>query len=183
MIQQASYKEAWGRYEVLRDLSRKVTLEQLPNLFKSRNGRVISKREITLDGLDFSAFRILSQWGGEKRLAPWDWADVQKKYKTHPKRFELAIWHRNFLCGASIGRPTWSGNKLRLDFIEANPDGSPLEGNIADIVIIAGRLYAKAIGATQLRIMYPINEKVKNHYLSRGGFSFNEKSNFCYQDL
>ena len=60
MIQQASYKEPWGRYDVLRDLSRKVTHEQLPNLFKSRNGRVISKSEITLDGLDFSTFRILS---------------------------------------------------------------------------------------------------------------------------
>jgi len=183
MMQQASYKGAWDRYEDIRNLARQVAHEQLPGFLKNRHGHLISKEAVVLSGLDHSVFRILSKWGGERRLAPWDWEDVRKKYKTHPKRFELSIWHRQVLCGASIGRPTWSGNKLRLDLIEANPDGSSLEGKIADIVIIAGRFYAKAIGATQIRIMYPINDKVKEHYLGLGGFSFDAKGNFCYQDL
>jgi len=87
------------------------------------------------------------------------------------------------LCGASIGRPTFSGNKLKLDFIEANPTGSSLHGTITDIVILAGRIYAKSIGASQLRIMHPINERVRDHYLSKGGFSYNERGNFCFQEI
>jgi len=69
----------------------------------------------------------------------WDWENIQKKYKAHPKRFELSIWYRNqHLCGASIGKPTYGGGKLRLDFIEASPINSPLSGLIIDMVI-AGR--------------------------------------------
>lgn len=55
---------------------------------------------------------------------------------------------------------------------------SKLQRNLGSI-----RFYAKAIGATQIRIMYPINDKVKEHYLGLGGFSFDAKGNFCYPDL
>jgi len=120
---------------------------------------------------------------GLRRVA-WDWDVVQKKYRTHPKRFELSIWHRSqHLCGASIGIPTCGGGKLRLDFIESSPIISPLSGLITDIVIATGIIYAKTIGASQLRIMRPINETVKNLYLSKAGFSYNQKGDFCYRDL
>ncbi|VAW89804.1 hypothetical protein MNBD_GAMMA18-2343 [hydrothermal vent metagenome] len=78
-----------------------------------------------------------------------------------------------------------------LLIIEANyalifwnqPQGTPLDGLITDIVITAGVAYARLIGATQLRIMKPINEQVKSYYLSKPGFSYDTRGNFCYRDL
>lgn len=107
-----------------------------------------------------------------------------KKYRTHPKRFELSIWHKDFhLCSASIGRPTWGGGKLRLDYLESAPQGTPLDGLITDITIAVSAAYARTIGATQLRIMNPINDKVRSHYLSKPSFAYDKKGNFCYRDL
>jgi len=184
-MQKVTYKETQDKYELLRTTALRIAHDSLPNVIINKKGMAILKSDISLKGLDFSTYQKLRTWKDSgQRVAPWDWDDVRKKYRSHPKRFELSIWHKElFLCGASIGRPTFSGNKLRLDFVEANPTGSPLHGTITDIVILAGRTYAKAIGASQLRIMHPINKKVRDHYLSKGGFSYNEKSNFCYQDI
>lgn len=183
--QKRSYAEVKDYYEILRDDARIATHEELPAALLNKKGGLISKSIIHLDGFTFDCQHQLRRWevSGSRRVA-WDWRTVQKKYQAHPKRFELSIWHMNlFLCGAAIGKPTCSGGKLRLDYIEASPMGTPLDSLIADIAITAGVIYARAIGATQLRVMKPVNDVVKNHYLSKPGFSYDTKGNFCYRDL
>jgi len=184
-MQKEAYKETRDRYEELRFKSHSIAYETLPNVITNKKGLAILKSDIALKELDFLTYQRLQKWKDSgQRVAPWDWDDIRKKYKSHPKRFELSIWHKElFLCGASIGKPTFSKNKLRLDFIEANPMGSPLQGTITDIVILSGSLYAKAIGATQVRIMHPINDRVREHYMSKGRFKYNEKGNFCFKDI
>lgn len=109
---------------------------------------------------------------------------VWNKYRTHPKRFELSVWYKDLtLAGASIGKPTRGGGKLRLDYLESSPMGTPLDGLVTDISVAAAIVYAKSIGAVQLRIMNPVNDAVRDHYLNKPGFSYNEKGNFCYRDL
>lgn len=182
---QGTYKMVWDKYDRLRSEVLEIAHEQLPTVIPTQRGMAVLKSSVALKGLDFRTFQKLVYWKESgQRVAQWDWNEVREKYKSHPQRFELSIWHNElFLCGASIGRPTWSGTKLRIDFIEANPLGSPLSGAIADIVILTGKIYAKAIGASQLRIMHPINEKVRNHYMSKGGFSFDERGNFCFLEI
>ena len=70
-----------------------------------------------------------------------------------------------------------------LDYIEASPASTPLDGLVTDIAITAGVLYARSIGANQFRIMNPITPKVREHYLSKPGFSYNESENYCFRDL
>ena len=179
------YTQVKSRYEILRQMAREVVHEDLASVMPNKYGAAILKSNISLDGLTFQCLKELRKWekNGLRRVT-WDWDTVQKKYRAHPKRFELSIWHKElFLCSASIGKPTWSGSMLRLDFIEANPNGSPLTALITDINLLCYRVYAKTIGANQLRIMHPVNEKVRDHYLSKKGFSYNEKGNFCFQDL
>lgn len=136
-----------------------MTTQKTPTYTQVRN-QYESLRKVTRD--------MAQEQSGLGRVA-WNWDEVLKKYRTHPKRFELSIWYRDLtLCGATIGRPTWSGGKLRIDFIEAAPMESPFSGLIVDIMIAAGANYAKAIGATQLRIMGPVNEDVKNREPPRG---------------
>lgn len=178
-----TYKQTWSYYDQVREIALEESHNRLRSVMKGKEGAV-NKCEISLSSLDFQTFEKLAQWEYQgTRVADWDWKAVRKGYRTHPKRFELAIWHKLFLAGASIGRPTWSGNKLRLDFIEANPTRSPLTGLVTDIVILSAEVYARAIGAHQIRIMHPINDAVKNHYLSKADFAYNQKGNFCFREL
>ena len=120
---------------------------------------------------------------GLRRVA-WDWDKVLKTYRPKPKRFELSIWHeKHWLCSASIGKPTVKGSKLRLDLIESNPNGSSIDGLVIDINLICYKAYAKVIGATELRIMNPVNEIVRDYYLSKKGFSYSQKENFCFRNV
>lgn len=183
--QKITYNEVKCRYESLREVSRKAALNQLPQILPNKRGQAVSKNDISFDGFTFKVDRALRAWQRTAvRRVDWDWETVQKKYRPAPKRFELAIWHRDLvLCGAAMGKPTYGGGKLRLDFIEANPEGSPLDGLVTDIIIAAATVYADVIGATQLRITNPINAQVKNHYLDKAGFKYDQRSNFCYKEL
>lgn len=166
-------------------MARKIAYDELDSILVSKRGQTVAKEQISLGEFDIKCEKALRSWQRSlARKIDWDWNLVQKKYRSEPRRFELAIWHRDFiLCGASIGKPTYGGGKLRLDFIESNPDGSPLDGRTADISILAGTAYARAIGATQLRITNPINERVRDHYLSKPGFRYDQRNNFCYLEL
>ena len=180
-----TYTQVKTRFEFLREVARESTWEGLSAVMSNKRDMAILKNSISLDGLTFNSQRELRKWEktGLRRVA-WDWDAVQKKYRTHPKRFELSIWYRGpMLCAASIGRPTWGGGKLRLDYLESSPMGTPLDGLVADITIAACATYADSIGATQLRIMNPVNTDVKNHYLSKPGFSYDQHGNFCFMDL
>jgi len=183
--QKPSYMEVKNHYDVLRKTARDIAYEQLPDSLLNKQSALILKNEITLGAITVDCQKELRKWEkmGARRVA-WDWAVVQKKYRTQPKRFELSIWHKNlFLCSTSIGKPTCSGGKLRLDYLESAPMGTPIDGLITDITIAAGIVYARTIGAVQLRIMNPVNDRVKNHYLSKAGFCYDQKNNFCYRDL
>ncbi len=180
-----TYRQVQSRYETLRQVARKIAFENLSPVMPNKQGMAILKSTITLDGVTLDCQRELRKWGksGLRRVA-WDWDEVLKKYRTHPKRFELSVWHKElYLCSASVGRPTWGGGKLRLDYLEPAPQGTPLDGLITDISISAGAAYARAIGAVQLRIMNPVNDRVKNHYLSKLDFSYNSRENFCFMNL
>lgn len=183
--QKPTYTQVKCLYASLRQTSLEAAQESLPPVLRNKRGMAIVKDSISLDQFTFKSQHELKRWenSGLRRVA-WDWDAVQKKYRTHPKRFELTVWYQGrTLCGASIGRPTWSGGKLRLDYIEASPMGTPLDGLVTDIAIAAGILYARSIGAAQIRIMNPVNHDVKNHYLSKTGFKYNERGDFCFRDL
>ncbi len=124
--------------------------------------------QLRLTTLDHATLKAAESWSGHpKRRVDWDWIGSYSSLKyRYPKRFEAAVWYRGKLNGLSIGRPTYNGGSLRLDFIEA----SPVDREIAvfDIIVVAMRTYADMLGARELRIMHPINERVKAYYASRG---------------
>lgn len=180
-----AYPQVKSRYQGLRDSALEIAHASLPPVLSNKRGIAIVKSAISLEGFTFKSQHALKRWESEGvRRAAWDWDAVQKKYKAHPKRFELTVWHQGVtLCGASIGKPTRGGGKLRLDYLEAAPMGTPLDGLITDISLAAGVLYARSIGAAQIRIMNPVNNHVRDHYTSKPGFSYNERDNYCFRDL
>ncbi|MCF6325226.1 MAG: hypothetical protein L3J89_13050, partial [Gammaproteobacteria bacterium] len=115
------------------------------------------------------------------RLVDWNWSDGNKSFKfRYPKRFELALWHKNELVSLSLGRPTYSGMGLRLDVIEGSPEDREIK--VFPAVIAAMTVYASALGAEEIRVMNPINQAVKDYY-SKEGFTFVTKGNYLYKKL
>lgn len=60
---------------------------------------------------------------------------------------------------------------MTLDILEGAPTKHPLKRKIVELSIMVFEMYAQAIGAKQLRIMRPVNNKVISYYESHG-FTF-----------
>lgn len=174
----ASHKEAEDRYESFREISRTKILESLP---------YGDKKQIKLEGITTKALSVAKTWNSyTSRLVDWDWVFGYKSYsKRYPKRFELATWYGNQLASLSLGRPSYMGGHLRLDFIEALPENNPLKGRVVPIVISVAELYGTIIGASQLRIIDPTDVNLIKYYSSFGYMYIKEgtKKHYLVKDL
>lgn len=81
-----------------------------------------------------------------------------------------------------MGRPTYSGRSLRLDFVEARPRELGARPAVFDEVLVAYGIYARLINAKQIRIMNPLNEEVKSYY-SSFGYTYVPTKNYLYREV
>jgi hypothetical protein len=145
---QATHKLAEEKYRDIRQVAYDITQEELP--YQDRSA-------IKLTEINSLALSSCNSWSlSEHRRVHWDWEFGVRTYRRrYPNRFELAIWYNNALCGLSLGRPTYSGAKVRLDFIERTPGQNPLTGRVTPISVTAFEVYARLIDASEVRIMFP----------------------------
>ncbi|GAA5213665.1 hypothetical protein ACFSJ3_03065 [Corallincola platygyrae] len=159
-----SHRAVTNSYDQFREDARAVAMQALsPQL----------QEHVSLKGIDAQERAIAGTWEMHSNRSPdaeWSWEEGVSGYKfRHPKQFDLAIWSTGQLCGLSIGKPTFSGDKMRLDVIERSPLHNLLKGEVTSISITAFLTYAESIGANQLRIMRPLNEDLVRFYQ---GFGF-----------
>ena len=160
---QESHKVALNNYEALRIDARAIAHAELPAYLK---------RATKLKGIDNGAIAASRLWDNDPaRFVDWDWHFASRYIHRHPKAFDLAVWVGNKLCTLALGRPSYNGTFMRLDFIEKAPSNCPFSSEMVPISILAYETYAKRIGAKQFRIIDPINDKVLRSYLQHGGFS------------
>jgi hypothetical protein len=132
--------------------------------------------------IDAVALTAAKKWEySANRVVDWDWRVGYNDFRfRHPKRFELAIWADTTLVSLTLGRPTYHGGGMRLDFIEANPDVKRLR--VTPIALLALTAYAKAVGANEIRIMNPINDEVKEYY-GKLGLKYVKHGDYLYQKI
>ncbi|RYY01728.1 MAG: hypothetical protein EOO53_16000 [Gammaproteobacteria bacterium] len=160
---QESHRIALNNYDTLRNEARAIASQELPNYLR---------RAAKLKGIDAGALSAARLWDDDpERLVSWDWNFASRYIHRYPKAFDLAIWVGNKLCTLALGRPSYNGTFMRLDFIEKAPTNCPFSSEMVPISILAYETYAKRIGAKQFRIIDPINDKVLRSYLQHGGFS------------
>lgn len=71
----------------------------------------------------------------------------------------------------TLGRPTYKGTSMRLDFIERSLSHLLYSGELFPVSMLAFETYARLIGADFLRIIKPENDKLVRYYTSKdGGF-------------
>ena len=166
-----THSDAEKRYEAIRTAALQSTMTKLP---------VIPGLALRL--IDGEALRASQEWRftGARRVH-WDWLDGYGSFRyRYPKRFELAIWNGDQLISLTLGRPTYHGAGLRLDFIEANQDSNRIR--VLPIVMVALTTYAEALGANEIRIMNPINDAVKAYY-EKAGLVYVKNGDYLYTRL
>lgn len=167
----ATHEDAERRYTTIRAAAIRAAQSQLPQ---------IAGLELRL--IDAAALSAAKKWDADPaRFLDWDWQGGYHAFQyRHPKRFELAVWHQESLASLSLGRPTYHGAGLRLDFIEAKPAKPRIQ--VLPIVLLTMNAYALIIGANELRIMNPINDEVKRYY-ETFGFSYVDRGDFRFKKV
>ena len=170
----ATHRDAEERYTIIRQ----AVIDEVNKEFLRANQNSFKAKLI-----DHSALSQSQIWGlSQKRRVDWDWVIGYGAFKyRHPKRFEMALWHNGTLVSLSLGRPTYSGTKLRLDFIEGNPDKPP-SVKVFHPTFLAMVGYAQALGADELRVMSPVNGDVKRYY-EQFGLSYVASGNYLFIKL
>lgn len=138
---------------------------------------------VTLRLIDSAALSAFKRWKhAPNRKVDWDWIDGYAAFKfRHPKRFELAVWEKNQLASLSLGRPTYNGTAIRLDFIEASPVRDS-DTKLLPVTLLAMTAYADLLGARELRVLHPINTTVR-HYYERHGLTYVAKGDYLYMGI
>ncbi len=156
----ATHRDAEDRYTKIRQ----AVLNEINKDLRQNNGT-----DLTAKLIDQTALSQSKNWElSKRRRVDWEWVDGYSAFRyRHPKRFEMALWNGLTLISLSLGRPTYNGTKLRLDFIEGNPD-KPKSIKVFEYTFLAMAGYAQALGADELRVMNPINAAVKHYYESFG---------------
>ena len=83
------------------------------------------------------------------------------------------------LAGLSLGRPTYAGTGLRLDYIEKAP---VTDIRLVETMLVALTAYGVLLGANHLKIMHPVNTTVRDYYVSFG-FTYIRGQDCCIRRL
>lgn len=143
---QISHKTAEERYKNIRSIAYEITMDELP--YQDKKAIILT---------EINSMAITGIMSSIQRSVEWDWNFGVRSYrKKYPNRLELAIWYNNSICGLSLGRPSYNGTRVRLDFIERVPGiNNPLKGRVTPIAVTVYEVYARLIDAAQVRIISP----------------------------
>lgn len=143
--------------------------------------QVLDDRSIQLKLVDNSTYSAFNQWDKQAgRIKDWDWPSTLQEWQLkYPKRFEAAAWKNNKLAGLSLGRPTYAGTGLRIDYIEKAP---VTDIRLVETMLVALTAYGTLLGANHLKIMHPVNAAVRDYYVSFG-FSYIRGQDCCIKRL
>lgn len=174
-IMLATHIEAEQRYAYLRQQAIQVTAETI---------YAQGVQDIKLTTITNEALSASKRWESSTfRQVDWDWIQGYWAFKfRYPKRFEMALWDSRQLIGLSLGRPTYQGSALRLDFVEASPEDLGERPAIIEFVLLGYDIYARLVNAKQIRIMNPINKVVRSYY-EQFGYNYVNRGNYLFRSV
>lgn len=95
-----------------------------------------------------------------KRIPTWNWVHLLQHYRRRPRRIELAIWLGPTVCGLLLGRVSERRVIASIHYLESNPVGNPLSGQVAEIAVRYLDAIAHLLGCKETAIANPIPELV-----------------------
>lgn len=91
-------------------------------------------------------------WSG---YGGFDWEKLWHRHGKESRSFHCALWHGSVLCGLAVGSIPRGHSFLTIRCIESRPQGHPLRGKVAWLVLSAAVLYARGLELPQVRLENP----------------------------
>ena len=114
---------------------------------------------VRITGIDSKALTAYTTtWQGRhpSGYGGFDWSRLWHRVCRHDRRsFHCALWHGPVLCGLAIGSVPRGHGALTLRYMEGRPNGHPLQGHVARIVLAAAEYYAEGLSLPRVRIENP----------------------------
>jgi hypothetical protein len=149
-----AYHQAFDRYQGKRDAVFDLTWTDLRN-------KVPVGCDLKVMPINEAA---LSYWAALKRFDslhpqggfPWD--EIYRQVHNKPKRFDVAIWDGQHLCGMACGMPSQGDFYLTVKWLEGflSPNGNGLKGMVAEIALTAAEHYAFLLEKKYVCIKHPL---------------------------
>lgn len=140
----ATHAKAVAKYDVLREQARSLAKSSLPSHLS----------RLELDGMGGAAIAAFRTWEDlPERKVDWDWTFATSYCRRYPKAFDLSVWNKNTLLSLTLGRPTYKGKSIRMDFIEKAPNIDIYSGQLFSISQLAYETYGRLIGQILLQKM------------------------------
>lgn len=141
-----------GRYQQLRSEAYSSAIR-----FLRMDDTTSAFSSLTISAIREHAVEALrQQWDHGLRRVRWNWPEEREIVKMkRPSYWEMAIWHRQTLCGLVLGKPSQKRSRLYIEGIEGNPSPHPLKGKITPIALLASEMYANLIGCEEVWLVEP----------------------------
>ncbi len=144
--------KAVQKYRSKRENVHRAVLMNLRRSGSSAKFQHVNLTDITERAIDF----FEHNWHTPDRRVNWNWREELVKWKSRrPSHWEMAIWHRQTLCGLVLGGPSRRRSRLYVEGIEAYPASHPLKRQIMPIALVAAERYAVSIGCKEIWIVDP----------------------------
>lgn len=170
--QYKSLVEVENKYKKCRETAHRCTVKAL------RAGSDPRANHLTITGLTEHAISTFKQnWNQSARMVDWDWEELTAKTRRKkPSFWEMAIWHKQTLCGMVLGYPSRRRSRLYVEGIEGNPESNPLKSAIIPIALLCSERYAESIGCSEVWLVSPAPALVDLY--ARAGYNLRLPSNF-----
>jgi hypothetical protein len=122
--------------------------------------RVSGLPDLRLERIDRTALDFWRQhWKpnhtGQGDYGEWDWTQADATINRE-KRFEVAIWSGDLLCGLALGKKPARGQYARVDFMEGWPGRRhPLKGRILPLTAAVATAYGLQVDAKRILFIEP----------------------------
>lgn len=154
-----------------------LEIRELCALARSRVERMVAtdvSQDVRLTEIDRDVLAHAKPWrraylsAGRPLHEPgWDWGDEYYRRGRKRSGVTLAIWHGEVLCGLMIGQVSDGRLHATIHFLEGNPSGNPLRGEIVSIATVYIETVGALVGCEVVRIASPIPDLVP-HYKDFG---------------
>lgn len=170
-------REVEEKYRELREKAHRSTVMKFREIGDSKFAH------LTITPITPHALGALnSQWTQSERLVSWVWEEQANLWrKKRPSHWEMAIWHKQTLCGLVLGGPSRRRSRLYVEGIEGHPVGNPLKAQIIPIALSASERYAESVGCKEVWLVEPA-ESLLDLY-QRAGYNLKLPNKFLAKVL
>lgn len=148
-----AFAEAQSRYQGYRDAAFHLTWDEMRSVVPSG----CDLRLMPIEERALSFWRAVHHLGHVHPSGGFPWDRIFYQVRSTPRRFDVAIWDGDILCGLCVGMASRGDSNITVKWVERlETHPNALAGLVAEIALTAAEHYAKVLGKKSVRLKNPL---------------------------